>query len=120
MARRLRKEMSLPEVLLWQQLKLHPGGYLFRKQHPLGKYALDLACVRARLAIEVDGEAHERGERPRRDEIRDAIVLKAGFATLRIPAVEVLKNMEGVIIAIVEACAARAKPNPPRARENGL
>ena len=114
MARKLRKEMSLPEILLWRQLQEHPGGYLFRKQHPIGAYSLDFACIRARLAIEVDSEAHERGDRPARDEVRDAWVLKQGFITLRIPAVEVLKNMEGVIIAIVEACRARSKPIPPR------
>jgi very-short-patch-repair endonuclease len=114
MARKLRRQMSLPEILLWRQLQEHPGGYLFRKQHPIGRYALDFACARARLAIEVDGEAHERGDRPARDEVRDAWVLKQGFHTLRIPAVEVLKNMEGVVILIVEACRARAKPNPPR------
>ena len=114
MARKLRRAMSLPEILLWRQLQEHPGGYLFRKQHPIGAYALDFACVRARMAIEVDGEAHERGDRPVRDEARDAWVLKQGFHTLRIPAVEVLKNMEDVIIAIVEACRVRAKPIPPR------
>ena len=31
MARKLRREMSLPEVLLWVQLQLHPGGYAFRE-----------------------------------------------------------------------------------------
>jgi very-short-patch-repair endonuclease len=114
MARKLRREMSLPEILMWRQLQDHPGGYRFRKQHPIGRYALDFACVRARLAIEVDGEAHECGDRPERDAVRDAWVLTQGFVTLRVQAVEVLKNMEGVIIAIVEACRGRAKPNPPR------
>ena len=104
--------MTLPEVLLWQQLKLRPGGYQFRKQHPLGRYVLDFACIRARLAIEIDGEAHNRSGHPERDDARDAWVLTQGFATLRFPALEVLKNMEGVVIAIVEACAARAQPNP--------
>jgi very-short-patch-repair endonuclease len=118
MARKLRKEMSLPEVLLWQRLKLHPGGYQFRKQHPIGSYALDFACIRARLAIEVDGESHERGIRPERDEVRDAWVLRQGFQTLRIPATEVLKNVEGVVTAIVEACRAHAKPTPPRSGQD--
>ena len=113
-ARKQRKDMSLPEVLLWQQLKLRPGGYQFRKQHPLGPYVLDFACIRARLAIEVDGEAHSRGDRPQRDEVRDAFVLKQGFKTIRAPATEVLKNMASVVIYIVEQCRERALPNPPR------
>jgi len=113
-ARKLRKEMSLPEVLLWMQLKIQPGGYQFRKQHPLDPYVLDFACIRARLAIEIDGEAHNRGDRFERDAVRDAFVLSCGFKTIRIPAVEVLKNMEGAVIFIVEACRERAFPNPPR------
>jgi very-short-patch-repair endonuclease len=116
-ARKLRKEMSLPEVLLWVQLKAKPGGYQFRKQYPLDPYVLDFVCIRARLAIEVDGEAHNRGDRPERDEFRDAFVLSRGFNTIRIPAVDVLKNMEGVVTFIVEACRERALPNPPRSRE---
>jgi very-short-patch-repair endonuclease len=93
LARALRKEMTLPEVLLWQQLKQQPGGYRFRKQHPLGPYVLDFACIRARLAIEVDGEAHNRGDQPERDAARDAFVLGAGFKTVRIPATEVRQRM---------------------------
>jgi very-short-patch-repair endonuclease len=112
MARQLRREMSLTEVLLWVQLRQHPGGYLFRKQHPIGAYSLDFCCVKARLAIEVDGESHNRRDRPQRDEVRDAWVLRQGFDTMRIPAVDVLKNMEGVLVSIVEEC--RVRLNPPR------
>lgn len=113
LARKLRKDMSLPEVLLWQQLKLHPGGYLFRKQHPLGPYVLDFACLRARLAIEVDGISHEMGDRPERDEARDAFVAKQGFGTVRIPATEVLKHLDDVLNLVVKSCRERAAPNPP-------
>ena len=113
-ARKLRRAMTLPEVLLWRELQRHPGGYLFRKQHPLGPFVLDFACIRARLAIEVDGEAHNRGDRPERDAARDIAVSRQGFRTLRLPAVDVLNNMEGVIAAIVEACRAATKPYPPR------
>ena len=113
-ARKLRRSMTLPEVLLWRQLQHRPGGFLFRKQHPLGAYVLDFACIRARLAIEVDGEAHNRGDRPERDAARDIWVMQLGFRMLRIPAIDVLHNLEGAITAIVEACKAGAKPSPPR------
>ena len=113
-ARELRKEMSLPEVLLWVQLQRHPGGHKFRKQVPQHPYTLDFACLKARLCIEVDGEAHNRGDQPKRDEIRDRVMAERGFRTLRLPAYEVLKNMEGCMMAIVAACDAE---NPPRAGE---
>ena len=110
-ARELRKEMSLPEVLLWVQLQRHPGGHKFRKQVPQHPYTLDFACLKARLAIEVDGEAHNRGDQPKRDEIRDRVMAERGFRTLRLPAYEVLKNMEGCVMAVVAACDGA---NPPR------
>ena len=61
-ARALRKEMSFPEVLLWVQLQKRPGGHKFRKQVPQKPYTLDFACLKVRLCIEVDGEAHNRGD----------------------------------------------------------
>ncbi|MFM9851260.1 MAG: endonuclease domain-containing protein [Sphingomonadaceae bacterium] len=113
-ARQLRKEMSLPEVLLWVQLQRRPGGHGFRKQVPQVPYTLDFACLKAMLAIEVDGEAHNRGDQPRKDEVRDRIMAARGFRTLRLPAYEVLKNMEGCVMAIVAACD---EANPPRTGE---
>jgi very-short-patch-repair endonuclease len=60
-ARNLRRKMTLPEVILWQWLRQRPDGLKFRRQHPTGPYVLDFFCSDARLAIEVDGEAHSRG-----------------------------------------------------------
>ncbi|MEP7221795.1 MAG: DUF559 domain-containing protein [Novosphingobium sp.] len=123
-ARKLRQEMSLPEVLLWVELQKRPAGYKFRKQVPQTPYTLDFACLSARLAIEVDGEAHNRGDQPQKDEVRDRILSERGFRTLRIPAYEVLRNMEGCILGIVEACreAGPLRPvgAPPRSGEDFL
>jgi hypothetical protein len=47
--------MSLPEGLLWRELRKRPSGLKFRRQHPAGIYVLDFYCAAARLAIEVDG-----------------------------------------------------------------
>jgi very-short-patch-repair endonuclease len=122
-ARRLRKEMSPPERLLWSVLRARPGGFKFRRQCPQGPFSLDFACLQARLAIEVDGEAHDRGDNPQQDEERDRAIARLGFLTMRIPAVEVFKNLEGVISGIVKACLARgplhrpAAGPPPRAGE---
>ena len=110
-ARELRKEMSLPEVLLWVQLQKRPGGHKFRKQVPQAPYTLDFACLKAKLAIEIDGESHNRGDQPRKDAVRDRIMAERGFRTLRLPAYDVLKNMEGCVMAIVAACD---NANPPR------
>ena len=115
-ARALRKKMSLPEVLLWQELQQRPGGYRFRKQHPQAPYTLDFVCLSSRLAIEVDGEAHNRGDNPERDLERDEALTERGFRVVRLPAYEVLKNMESCVMAIVEACR-EAGPPPPSLRD---
>jgi very-short-patch-repair endonuclease len=70
-ARKLRRKMTLPEVILWHWLRQRPDGLKFRRQHPTGPYVLDFFYSDARLAIEVDGEAHSRGNRPERDIGRD-------------------------------------------------
>jgi very-short-patch-repair endonuclease len=105
-AKRLRREMSLPEVLLWQQLRGRAGDK-WRKQHPAGPYVLDFYCDAARLCVEVDGEAHPREDAPARDARRDAWLASQGVATLRIAAAEVLNNLEGVLQWIGEAVAER-------------
>ncbi|UVO49845.1 endonuclease domain-containing protein [Sphingomonas sp. SUN019] len=99
--------MSLPEVLLWQQLRQRPGDFKFRRQHPNGKLALDFACMAARLVIEVDGEAHNRGDQPQFDVARDASLAAAGYLTLRVPATAILRNLDAVITGIVTACRER-------------
>ncbi|MDP8912061.1 MAG: DUF559 domain-containing protein [Pseudomonadota bacterium] len=102
-ARKLRKEMSLPEVLLWRELRRRPAGLRFRKQHPAGPYIADFFCHEARLIVEVDGEAHERGDRPSRDAVRDSWFAERRFRTMRIPAREVLADLEAVVTGIVAA-----------------
>lgn len=100
-ARKLRREMPLPEVLLWRELRQRPGGLKFRHQHPAGPYAADFFCHEARLIVEVDGEAHERGDRPQRDAARDRWFADRRLEVMRIPAAEVLGNLDGVIRGIV-------------------
>ena len=115
-ARKLRKELSLPEVLLLRELRKRPGGYKFRHQFPLKPFTLDFVCLSSRLAIEIDGEAHERGCNPQRDAERDRQVAARGFRILRIPATDVLRHMEETVLGIVAACR-EAGPPPPSLRD---
>ncbi|HYW16464.1 MAG TPA: endonuclease domain-containing protein [Allosphingosinicella sp.] len=114
-SRRLRRRMSLPEVLLWRELRTSPGGLKFRRQHPTGPYSLDFYCGDARLAIEVDGEAHGRGDRPQRDRARDAWLVRAGIETTRIPARDVLHDLEAVLRGIMARAFARLPLHHPAA-----
>jgi very-short-patch-repair endonuclease len=121
-ARKLRKDMSLPEVMLWQQLRGGKSGLKFRRQHPVGPYIVDFYCREASLVVEVDGEAHSRGDRPERDKLRDAFLIENGHKVLRIPAADVLRDA-GAAAASIAAFAARplhqpAAAPPPRAGED--
>lgn len=115
--------MLLPEVLLWQQLRQRPGDFKFRRQNPQGGYRIDFACLAARLAVEVDGEIHNRADQPQHDVHRDRQLDSRGFLTLRIAATDVLGDIDSVITGIVAACRARgplhrpASGHPPRSGE---
>ncbi len=107
--------MTLPEVLLWQQLRarqLH--GLKFRRQHPIGPWILDFICLSVRLAVEVDGDwAHSVAGNPERDTRRDAWLRDRGIRVLRIPAQAVLANMDGVLRHIaIEALGYAPEQNP--------
>jgi very-short-patch-repair endonuclease len=121
-ARALRRQMSLPEVVLWQALrKGRLSGLRLRRQHPIGPYILDFYCPSARLAIEVDGFAHDTAAAARNDERRQAWLAGRGVTVLRFRADEVLhdEKLQSVLVAIERAAAAApsgalgAPPPPP-------
>ena len=102
-ARALRRTPSLPEGILWQALRTRPGGFKFRHQHPLGAYTADFYCAAAKLVIEIDGESHGMGDGPARDARRDAWMRARGLCVVRFTAVEVMRDLESVVTAIVVA-----------------
>ena len=114
-SRALRRTMSLPEVLLWQQLRRQATGRKWRKQHPAGPYNLDFYCDALKLCVEVDGEVHDRGDRPVRDARRDAWLAAQGVSTLRIPASDILANLDGVLAWIELHARKRAPLHHPAA-----
>lgn len=95
--------MSLPEVLLWQRLKGKPQGIAFRKQHPVGAYRADFYCAAAKLVIEVDGAAHDMGDRPMRDEARTKWLNGKGYQVIRVSASDVLRDADSAASSILAA-----------------
>ncbi|WP_420142483.1 endonuclease domain-containing protein [Sphingomonas sp.] len=119
-ARKLRKDMSLPEVLLWQRLRGAQAGAKFRRQHPIGPYVVDFYCGAARLVVEVDGATHDH--RQTADRFRDAFLRENGFEIMRVSAAEVLSDADRVADSIGAAAAnplhRPADGPPPRAGED--
>jgi len=97
--------MTLPEGLLWQELRKRPGGFKFRRQHPFGPYVLDFFCASKSLAVEVDGFSHAVGDRPQRDVARDEWLREQGIRTIRFDAKDVLDDMPSVLRMILGTCS---------------
>ncbi|BCA57249.1 endonuclease domain-containing protein [Sphingomonas sp. HMP6] len=106
-AKKLRREMTPPEIALWLALRHNDAGLRFRKQHGVGDYVLDFYCAPARLAIEVDGEVHGRGDRPARDAERDAALTAQGLLVVRYPASDVLRDLDHVERQIIAVAVER-------------
>jgi len=104
-ARTLRHQATDAERLLWSRLRdQRLAGYKFRRQHPIGPYVVDFACVERHLVVEVDGGQHALDSERARDEERTRRIEAEGFRVLRFWNNEVLTNLEGVLEAILAAC----------------
>ncbi|MBN2970519.1 endonuclease domain-containing protein [Roseomonas aeriglobus] len=103
----LRQQMSPPEIKLWMALKGRPAGLKFRKQHPAGPYTADFYCHAARLVVEIDGVAHDFGDRPYRDSARDDWFRARGLAVMRIAASDVLRDCDAAVTGITATATAR-------------
>jgi very-short-patch-repair endonuclease len=113
-AKALRQSMTLPERMLWSRLKRSQlAGTSFRKQHPLGPYIADFYCHHARLIVEVDGSTH-KGERKNHDAVRDAWMRSRGIEILRVPAVDVLVEIDRVLSRIHTEVGVRSRTVPDR------
>jgi very-short-patch-repair endonuclease len=119
-AKRLRGTMTRAEILLWRHLKAHRLSALgFRRQSPMGNYIADFVAHSRKLIVEVDGESHDFEERIRRDVQRDAWFASRGYRVLRFTNDDVMKNLEGVVLAIDQAAALVAPPSLTLPRKGG-
>ena len=108
LARRMRREPTDAERKMWFLLRRERlAGFKFRRQHPIGPYILDFYCPELKLAIEIDGIAHDMGDRPERDEKRAAWLTDQGLRIIRIPAADVLKDATAVAESIRLFCSER-------------
>jgi very-short-patch-repair endonuclease len=100
-ARTMRKQLTHAEVILWSRLRRREqGGFRFRRQHPIGPYIADFACVAAKLVVEVDGETHGSEEEVRHDQRRDAYMRALGWRVFRVTNEDVYKRLDVVLEGI--------------------
>ena len=102
LAKRLRRRMTDAEIILWSRLRhdvIHARR--FRRQHPIGPYIADFACVPVRLIVEVDGETHSSAAELAHDHRRDAYLRARGWHVFRVTNEDVYKNLDSVLDGIV-------------------
>jgi very-short-patch-repair endonuclease len=100
-AKTLRRKLTRAETILWSRLRRDQiAGYRFRRQHAIGPYVADFACLIAKLVVEVDGGTHSTDQERAYDRARDAYLRKLGWRVYRVWNEDVYKNSDGVLEAI--------------------
>lgn len=90
-ARELRKSGSLPEALLWKEIKgKRLNGLDFDRQKIIGNYIVDFFCASKFLVIEIDDKTHDF--KNEYDKKRDEYLKSLNLTVVHIPATDVLKN----------------------------
>ena len=99
LARQLRNNSTLAEVLLWNQLKARKmKGYQFMRQKPIGNYIVDFFCSKLKLVIEIDGASHQN--KKAYDTKRQKWLEALGLSFLRFYDRDVKQNMNAVLQTI--------------------
>ncbi|MGD0591492.1 MAG: DUF559 domain-containing protein [Bacteroidota bacterium] len=108
-ARKLRKDMTLSEILLWQHIKgKQLLGYDFHRQKPIDEYVVDFYCPRLKLVLEIDGDSHEGKEEE--DKIRQEKMESLGLTVLRFWDWDVKDNVDGIVEHLREWIEAHRSP----------
>jgi len=96
-ARSLRKMQTKAEQILWESLRDSQLCNLkFRRQHPLDNYILDFYNHKMKLAIEVDGEAHNDPDVADYDKARTNNLNENGITVLRFSNDEVENHLNSI------------------------
>jgi very-short-patch-repair endonuclease len=101
-ARKLRRESTIPERILWGLLRdRRLAGLKFRRQVPVGAFVVVFACQETKVVVELDGLSHVgRGEQ---DDARQRFIESQGWRVVRVTNDELLHSDEAVAHAIVRA-----------------
>ena len=90
--------MTDGERLLWQKIRGEQLGVKFRRQHPLGAYIADFACLDPRVIVEIDGSRHINQQAY--DTRRDEFFKSHGYEVMRFPANLPFSDLQSIVEAI--------------------
>ena len=95
------------ESLLWNVLSSKGlDGVKFRRQHIIGQYIADFACLDKNLVVELDGHHHSLPPVSEDDAIRTEYLNEEGYRVIRFTNEQVLQNLEETLTKIQEALQA--------------
>lgn len=101
LAKKLRQNMTLSEVLIWQEIKNKQLGVRFSRQIPVDEYIVDFYCKELMLAIEIDGVTHTHENQPEKDLIRQKRLESFGISFIRFDDLDVKTNLRWVVNEIL-------------------
>ncbi|MCK4469484.1 MAG: endonuclease domain-containing protein [Desulfobacterales bacterium] len=105
-ARRLRKNMTNSEQVLWSRLRgKQLLGVQFYRQKPIGDYIVDFYAPKTKLVIEVDGSQHREDVHASKDKRRDTYLASLDLRVLRFNSRQVLQETDAVVEVIFRTMA---------------
>ena len=111
-ARSLRQRAVPAEALLWKALRNRAlVGFKFRRQHPIGVFIADFACVSCKIAIQVDGATHLASRRS--DTKRTTFLESEGWCVMRFWNTEIYEELEAACEAVYRLCMERSAQSCP-------
>jgi very-short-patch-repair endonuclease len=109
-ARRLRKNPTPAEALLWEHLRNRRlGGLKFVRQHPFGNYVADFYCAELKLVVETEGGVHDQPGQREYDDKRMEELGSRGLQILRFSNEEVLERTAQVLEKILAVKRSRSR-----------
>ena len=113
-ARELRKNATVAEKLLWQEIRRKRLGVEFHRQVPIDQFIVDFYCHELMLAIEIDGITHNSEEALKKDRARQARIESFGVSFLRFFDRDVRENLQGVVARTSNWIEEEHPPHPLR------
>ncbi len=100
LAKQLRNNMTLSEVILWREIKGKTLDFKFSRQISIDQYIVDFYCKELQLAIEIDGSIHFEEGHHEKDSIRQKRLESLGVTVIRFSSLDIENNLGWVILEI--------------------
>ena len=97
-----RRNQTLAESVLWENIRDGAVGVKFLRQHIIGDYIVDFLARSEGLIIEVDGAYHAERHQMEEDAVRTEFLQSLGYRVFRFTNEQVLFDINLVIRQIID------------------